>query len=1341
MKSILLVISVTLLTACAVRAQDSVPLESRFPTPVHLTAEQDHQRTMDILGMKTIRRGRDGSPDSPYAANYDESKANPFPILPDPLVLNDGTKVANARAWWSKRRPQLAELFDREIYGRVPKNVPKVTWELKSTKEGMNGDVAIVTKTLVGHVDNSSCPLVTVDIQLELTTPAKAAGPVPVMMEFGFIGPRPVRPPGSAAVGQTPIPAFPPAPPGPTWQQQVLAKGWGYAEISPASIQPDNGAGLTEGVIGLSNQGQPRKLDDWGALRAWAWGASRALDYFESDRAVDAKEVGIEGHSRYGKAALVTMAYDQRFAIAYISSSGEGGAKLNRRNWGEVVENVAGTSEYHWMAGNFLKYAGPLQWSDLPVDAHELIALCAPRPVFISGGATKGDGWVDAKGMFMAAVAAGPVYRLLGRKGLATGEFPAMETPLIDGDLAFRQHSGGHTPAPNWPTFIAFASRYLNISAGASGAPLRDGTVSQRTPAYKNVSLPLDERARDLEQRMTLEEKVSQLGHTSDAIERLGVPEYNWWNEGLHGVARAGIATVFPQTIGMAATFDDALLHRDADAISTEFRAKYNVSRGKDGSSVWYKGLTVWSPNINIFRDPRWGRGQETYGEDPYLTSRMGVAFVGGLQGDDRRYLKVVATPKHFAVHSGPEATRHEVDVPISRHDMEDTYLPAFRATVMDGGAQSVMCAYNSVNGEPACSNRVLLREHLRDAWKFKGYVVSDCAAIEDISEHHKFKSTLEEGVAAAFEAGTDLICGEPPQDRVHLERTAALKAVHQGILPEATIDTAVTRLLAARIRLGMFDPPAMVPWSNLGTASNDTPAHRQLALNTARESLVLLRNENNLLPLKKSYARIAVIGPDADSLDALEGNYNGTPSAPVTILSGLRSRFRQSTIRYVQGSGLIGTVVKPVPSTSLYTDASRRQHGLKAEYFSNINLEGEPALRRTDTAVNFVWGFSGVDSKLVTNYSVRWTGVLSPRETGDYIVGFTGQDGYRVWIDEQPLVDDWTTHRPSTTQTKAIHLEQGKSYSIKIEYFQTVRSAEAKLVWGVPGKEEDEAVQAARESDLIVMVLGLSARVEGEEMKVHADGFSGGDRTSLDLPAPQQQLLERVSATGKPVVLVLCNGSALAVNWANDHVPAILEAWYPGEAGGMAVAEALAGDFSPSGRLPVTFYRSTAQLPPFEDYSMTNRTYRYFSGDALYPFGYGLSYTKFAYSNPRVSKESVTADESVTLSVDVRNDGSMDGDEVVQLYLTHEGIAGAASKELHGFQRVHLARGVSKTVTFNLRDRDLSIVSADGSRQIAVGPINVWMGGGQPSSGAHQHAATGVSTRFSITSEKTLPE
>ena len=873
-----------------------------------------------------------------------------------------------------------------------------------------------------------------------------------------------------------------------------------------------------------------------------------------------------------------------------------------------------------------------------------------------------------------------------------------------------------------------------------AGAAIFCAAQDASIPAFKNTRLSFEERARDLEQRMTLEEKISQLGHTSDAVERLGIPEYNWWNEGLHGVARAGVATVFPQAIGLAATFDDGLLFEDADAISTEFRAKYNANKGKDGSSGWFKGLTVWSPNINIFRDPRWGRGQETYGEDPYLTTRMGLAFVKGLQGNNPKYLKTVATPKHFAVHSGPEATRHEVDVPVSRHDMEDTYLPAFRATVMDGKAQLVMCAYNSVNGEPACANHVLLTEHLRDAWKFKGYVVSDCAAIEDISAHHKFRPTQEEGVATALMAGTDLICGSA-QGHVQLERTAALNAAHERILSQATIDTAVIRLLTARFRLGMFDPPNLVPWSKLGAAANDTPAHRQLALRTARESLVLLKNENHFLPLKKNYPRIAVIGPDADSLDALEGNYNGTPSAPVTILTGLKRRFGQSRIRYVQGTGLIGTVVKPIPTASLYTSAARTRHGLNAEYFDNIKLEGEPVLRRTDTAVNFAWAFSGVTPKLTTNYSVRWTGVLSPPKTDDYIVGFTGQDGYRIWIDGAILVADWTTHRPSTTQTKPIHLEKGKAYSIKIEYFQTVRSAEAKLVWGVPGREEDEAVQAAHESDLVVMVLGLSARVEGEEMKVKADGFSGGDRTSIDLPAPQEQLLERVYAAGKPAVLVLTSGSALAVNWANEHVPAILEAWYPGETGGTAVAEALSGDFSPAGRLPVTFYKSLEQLPAFEDYSMAKRTYRYFSGEPLYPFGYGLSYTTFQYSDPKVSSQSITADGTLTVSAKVTNRGAMGGDEVVQLYLTHEGVAGAARRELRGFQRIHLARGQSKIVTFSLRDRDLSVVDPKGKRRIVGGTVKAWIGGGQPFAATSKFVTAGVGTQFGITSEKTLPD
>jgi hypothetical protein len=438
-----------------------------------MTAQEDHQKMMDLLHITSLRRGADGNNrQSPNAANYDEAKANPYPNLPEPLVLKNGQKVTTAQTWWDQRRAEIVEDFDREVYGRVPKDTPKVKWEVTETKQETNGEVPVITKQLVGHVDNSSYPAIIVDIRLTLTTPAKATGPVPVMMEFGFV----FGPGGFGGAGKAGPKA--PTPPagrggpgggfgggGPTWQQQVLAKGWGYAILTPNSIQADNGAGLTQGIIGLVNRGQPRKPDDWGALRAWAWGASRALDYFETDKAVDAKQVGIEGHSRYGKAALVTMAYDSRFAIAYVSSSGEGGAKIHRRNWGEIVENVAGTGEYHWMAGNFLKYAGPLTWNDLPVDSHELVALCAPRPVFIGAGATQGDGWVDAKGMFLAAAGAGPVYKLLGKKDMGTSEFPAIETALIDGDVSFRQHSGGHTPGPNWPTFLTFADRYIKAPA------------------------------------------------------------------------------------------------------------------------------------------------------------------------------------------------------------------------------------------------------------------------------------------------------------------------------------------------------------------------------------------------------------------------------------------------------------------------------------------------------------------------------------------------------------------------------------------------------------------------------------------------------------------------------------------------------------------------------------------------------------------------------------------------------------------------------------------------------------------------------------------------------------
>ncbi len=864
-------------------------------------------------------------------------------------------------------------------------------------------------------------------------------------------------------------------------------------------------------------------------------------------------------------------------------------------------------------------------------------------------------------------------------------------------------------------------------------------SAQQTTEPYKDPQLPIEQRVNDLISRMTVEEKASQLVHVADPIPRLGVPAYNWWNEGLHGVARAGVATVFPQAIGMAATFDEPLMHQIGDTISTEFRAKYYDQVAKDGSTEWYKGLTIWSPNINIFRDPRWGRGQETYGEDPFLTSRMGVAFVTGLQGNDPKYFKTVATPKHFAVHSGPELTRHEVDVTASRHDMEDTYFPAFRATIMEGKAESVMCAYNALNGQPACANTTLLQEHLRKDWGFNGYVVTDCGAMRDIHVGHAYAKSLPEAAAAAFKIGTDNVCAYPPLD-VAEERQAILDSIKQGFLPEADVDTSLRRLFTARFRLGMFDPPSMVPYSKITPADNNTEEHRLLSLKAAREAIVLLNNQDNFLPLKKAYATIAVIGPNADSLDALEGNYNGTPSNPVTVLSGIRKRFAKSKVVYVQGSGLIGPVTKPIPGSALYTDKSMKRHGLKAEYFSNIKLEGEPALKRTDMSINFTWGFTGVNPQLVRNYSARWTGVLVPAQTAEYVVGFSGQDGYRVWLDGDVIAEDWTTHRPSTNQTKAVHLEKGHAYAVKIEYFQTVRGAEARFIWGIPDTEKQNMLNAVRSADLAIVVAGLSARIEGEEMKVNADGFKGGDRTKIDLPAPEQQMLEEVFALGKPTVLVLMNGSALAVNWADEKVPAILEAWYPGGEGGTAVAEALAGDFSPAGRLPITFYKSVDQLPPFEDYSMAKRTYRYFDGDPLYPFGYGLSYTSFTYSNAKVDNPSVAADGTVTVSVDVANTGAMVGDEVVQLYITHTGIAGAPLRALEGFQRVHLNRGEKKTVSFTLRDRALSVVDAEGKHRIMPGTVEVWVGGGQPVVRSGLPKTAGAQTQFTITGDATLP-
>ena len=872
-------------------------------------------------------------------------------------------------------------------------------------------------------------------------------------------------------------------------------------------------------------------------------------------------------------------------------------------------------------------------------------------------------------------------------------------------------------------------------------APVALAQSTQTPPAdapYMNPKLSFEQRAADLVSRMTLEEKASQLENSADAIPRLGVPAYDWWNEGLHGVGRAGYATVFPQAIGLAATFDEPFMHQVADVISTEFRAKYYATLHPDGSADWYRGLTIWSPNINIFRDPRWGRGQETYGEDPYLTARMGVAFITGLQGDDPHYLKTLATPKHYAVHSGPESTRHTVDVHASLHDMMDTYLPAFRATIIEAKAGSVMCAYNSLNGQPACANDILLNDFLRRDWSFQGYVVSDCGAIFDVSQNHHFRDTFEAGVAASFKAGTDIICGNPGTRGLE-DKQGIVKAVQSGLLSQADVDRALVRLFVARFRLGMFDPQSLVPYSKISPTDFDTDAHRALALEAARKSLVLLKNANNLLPLKQAPKSIAVIGPNADSLDALVGNYNGTPSKPVTILSGIRTRFPNAKVTFVEGTGLVGPVTFPIPSGTLYTDDTQKEHGLKAEYFSNLTLEGTPVLTRTDPQVKFVWKEAGDREALPKNFSVRWTGVVVPPDAGDYNILFTGDDGYRLWLNGDLLFEDWGKH-PRSTRSKVVHLEKSRAYAIKLEYFETTRGAQANLLWTPPGDPVADSVNAAKNSDLVVIAMGLSPTIEGEEMKVEVDGFASGDRTKIDLPQSQQQVLERVTALGKPAVLVLLNGSALSVNWADQNAPAILEAWYPGGEGGNAVAQAIAGDFSPAGRLPVTFYKSIDQIPPFDDYSMSARTYRYFRGEPLYPFGYGLSYTSFSYSEPKVSDAEYGATQSIRLSAKVKNTGKVASEEVVQLYLTHPNVAGAPIRALAGFQRILLDPGQEKTVSFTLRDRDLSIVDESGKRRIVRGSVEAWIGGGQPNIRAGLLKTPGVPLKFAITSEKALP-
>lgn len=850
---------------------------------------------------------------------------------------------------------------------------------------------------------------------------------------------------------------------------------------------------------------------------------------------------------------------------------------------------------------------------------------------------------------------------------------------------------------------------------------------------WLDTSATFESRAAALVSQMTLEEKAAQMQNAAPAIERLGIPAYDWWNEGLHGVARAGQATVFPQAIGLAATFDVPLMGQVASTISDEARAKHHQFV-REGSHARYQGLTFWSPNVNIFRDPRWGRGQETYGEDPYLTARMGVAFVHGLQGDDPVYRKLDATAKHLAVHSGPEADRHHFDARPSKRDLYDTYLPAFEALVKEGDVDAVMGAYNRVYGESASASQFLLRDLLRRDWGFKGYVVSDCWAIVDVWKHHKIVASREEAAALAVKNGTELECGQ--------EYATLPAAVRQGLISEAEIDDAVTQLFTARMRLGMFDPPERVRWAQIPASVNQSPGHDALALKAAQESLVLLKNDG-VLPLSRELKRIAVVGPTADDTMALLGNYFGTPVAPVTVLQGIRDAAKGIEVRYARGVDLVEGRDDPsatplIEAAFLRPSAESPERGLRGEYFRTADLSGTPALVRTDAQIGFRWDRGSPTDNLLARgeaapgqgipndgFSIRWTGQLLPPVTGRYRIEAAADDGFRLYVDGKRVLDHWKNSDRLHADGVELDLQAGRAYELKLEYYDAERDAAVRLGWRMPGAKSsfEEALDAARSADVVVFVGGLTGDVEGEEMTVNYPGFAGGDRTDLRLPATQRALLEALHATGKPVVLVLTGGSALAVDWAQANLPAILMSWYPGQRGGTAVGQALFGDVNPAGRLPVTFYKADQAMPAFDDYTMEGRTYRYFRGTPLYPFGHGLSYTHFDYRNLRVDKPRIDANGRLNVQVEVTNAGKHAGDEVVQLYVRPmQAGPGDAQQELRGFQRVHLAPGQRRTLAFDL-DAQQALRQYDDTRgtyAVRPGRYEVRVGGSSADARVH---------------------
>jgi beta-glucosidase len=834
--------------------------------------------------------------------------------------------------------------------------------------------------------------------------------------------------------------------------------------------------------------------------------------------------------------------------------------------------------------------------------------------------------------------------------------------------------------------------------------------------------------------KMTLEEKAAQLQDNAPAIPRLGIPAYTYWNEALHGVARAGEATVFPQAIGMAASWDKELLHAEGHAIGIEGRAKYNQAQ-REGNRGRYFGLNFWSPNINIFRDPRWGRGQETLGEDPYLTGVLATQFIRGIQGDDLHYLTAAATAKHLAVHSGPEPDRHQFNVNPSPQDLAETYLPAFRRAVIDGKAEIVMCAYNAVDGKPACANPELVNGTLRARWGFSGHVTSDCGAIDDITTGHKFTKTNVEAVAVAVKAGTDINCG------FKNEYLDLPKAVAADLLSEADVDTALRRVLGTRAKLGIL-PVSKTPWSDIPYSENHSPAHRELALRAAREAIVLLKNDG-ILPLRHAPSRIAVIGPGATSLISLEGNYNGTPVDAVLPLDGIRAAFPKSRIHYAQGSAFAEGTAVMVPRSAFAA-------GVTATFFNGTSLNGTPVATRRYAEIDHNWNWiapaKSVDPR---NFSVRWSATLKPPAPGDYrfelqrrrcdsataeveryTIKLEGAAPLRV---EAPCSARDAGDSPSVT----LHVNSTRPRKLTIEYaHRSPNYAPAiTFAWRPPAEAlRAEALAAARQSDLVVAFVGLNAWLEGEEMPVQVPGFAGGDRTDIRLPETQRALLSALEATGKPVVAVLQSGSAVPLGDEGKNAHAIFQAWYGGERGGTAIADVLGGAYSPAGRLPITVYGANERLPVFADYSMKGRTYRYFAGAPEYPFGYGLSYTKFGYSDLRVGSPQIAAGASQRVSVRIRNEGAVVGDEVVQLYVSTPGRPGTPLRSLKGFQRIHLRPHEERTVDFQLEPRDLAFADASGVMRIQPGDYSIWAGGGQPGAGAPGQAAT-----FRMTGELAL--